>query len=883
MKERKGFTLIEIIAAVIILGIISIIAVITYTNSMQEFRESYYVSLERSLTESGKEFFNDNRNYRPTSIFAAQKVPISILEAKSYIDDIIDYTGKKCDKSSYVIAIKTSKNDYVYHTCLVCSEDTYSNLEDKYCDSVWDDATTVRPSLEEFDDLYVYKNTSQEKLRNKLLASVSITKYDRNGNIIETADGDGVDGVPQILPENIDVVDTSKIGTYIVTYKYNNKSVDRRVHVYENSEPEVVITKTNKYAKTIVEDGVTEDTKTTVYSSGDWAQDINLSFTPGSNFYSESGQKVSQYQWNKDGKWQKICDSIGADGSCTLDYRTEMNEEIAFRVVDTEGNISKETTTVVIRIDRTNPTCTLTKEGTPGVNDWFHSNVIVKFDTIKDQQSMISEAKSGIGFNSIRRGVETYSSSSRTNNVSLQHTDESQYVWYYGFVEDKAQNYATCSTKLRKDTVAPSCTITGHATLNCSDATSNLVKVYFGKDDNSSGGTALNREDTWSGTGTVDSTGVWYLKATDHSGNTYQTFSNYYLVTYNKNGGDADPAKTSEIKRETESADLSQVVRREGYRMIGWHTSSTSTTALSTYTVNSNVTLYAIYIKCAAGYHTNTSGKGCEANTYTVTYKANGGSGADQIQTVTFDAAWKTKAAVFTRTGFTQTGWSTSASGTITHNLDTDQGAYKTVGNLTLYATWRANCSSGYTYQSNGTCLKTYTATTNYSCNSGDSRSGTTCYHSTTYGATYTYSGGCSWVDDGCHGHFSKNDIQQGVGNKSDMPECTGSNGFTGTIKCGYDYPSGTYYKWHDCGKGKHGKVNAAGTGYNCSNNNGDRYTYKESVCKCSGTGSYSCNSGDSLSGSTCTHTTTYTATTYYTCNSGDSLNGTTCTSVYTP
>ena len=135
MKDKKGFTLIEIIAAVIILGIISITALITYTNSMKDFRDSYYESLSRTVMESGREFFEDNRNYRPSTIFSAQKVPISLLESRSYIDDIKDYNGHNCDRSSYVIAIKTGRNDFVYHTCLVCSEDTFTNTDDKYCDS----------------------------------------------------------------------------------------------------------------------------------------------------------------------------------------------------------------------------------------------------------------------------------------------------------------------------------------------------------------------------------------------------------------------------------------------------------------------------------------------------------------------------------------------------------------------------------------------------------------------------------------------------------------------------------------------------------------------------------------------------------------------------
>ena len=617
MENKKGFTLIEIIAAVIILGIISIVAAVTYTSSMREFRDSYYTSLEKTLVESGKSFFDDNRSYRPTTIFTAQKVPISILESKSYVDDILDYNGNKCDRSSYVIAIKAAKNDYIYHACLACSEDTYSNLEDKYCDSSWDDPTTVKPDLVTMDAAYVYKNTSQEKLREKLKTAVSITKYDRNGEIIASVSGDGVDGIPEILPENIDIVDTSKVGVYTVTYKYNNKSVDRRVHIYENSEPEVIIYKTNVYADKVQETVVTEKTETTTYSSGQWAQEINFKFEPGSVFYAESGERISQYQWNKGGQWTKICDVIDSNGSCTLDYRQEMNEEVAFRVVDTEGNISKVTVPVIIRVDRTAPVCTLTvTEGTLGLNDWYHSNIKIGFEVLKDQTSTISEAKSGIEFNSIRRGATVYTQSPRTSSLEALHEDESQYIWYYGFVEDKAQNYAKCSIKVRKDTVKPICSITEHSTIKCTDATSKLIKAYFGKDA-SAEGDSVNFLSEWPTTGVgtspavVDSTGVWYLKATDHSGYTTTVSANYYLVSYDKNGGNTGPTKASEIKRETELADLTPTARKVGWKMIGWHTSKTSQVALDSHTVTNHVTLYAVYKQCNTGEYTDAVGTSC--------------------------------------------------------------------------------------------------------------------------------------------------------------------------------------------------------------------------------------------------------------------------------
>ena len=42
MKNKKGFTLIEIIGAVIIIGIISIIAVITFTGNLRGFISSFF-------------------------------------------------------------------------------------------------------------------------------------------------------------------------------------------------------------------------------------------------------------------------------------------------------------------------------------------------------------------------------------------------------------------------------------------------------------------------------------------------------------------------------------------------------------------------------------------------------------------------------------------------------------------------------------------------------------------------------------------------------------------------------------------------------------------------------------------------------------------------
>ena len=89
------------------------------------------------------------------------------------------------------------------------------------------------------------------------------------------------------------------------------------------------------------------------------------------------------------------------------------------------------------------------------------------------------------------------------------------------------------------------------------------------------------------------------------------------------------------------------------------------------------------------------------ANTYSVTYYPNGGSGSNTNQSVTYNTSWTTKGDIFSRTGYTLSGWSTSSTGGVTHNKNTAQGTWTRTSNLALYAVWTAN-SYTVTYYPNG-------------------------------------------------------------------------------------------------------------------------------------------------------------------------------------
>lgn len=146
-----------------------------------------------------------------------------------------------------------------------------------------------------------------------------------------------------------------------------------------------------------------------------------------------------------------------------------------------------------------------------------------------------------------------------------------------------------------------------------------------------------------------------------------------YKITYNANGGSGAPGSQTKWKDQTLTLSSTKPTRT-GYSFLGWSTSSSATTATysagGSYTANSAATLYAVW----------------KANTYTVSYNANGGSGAPSAQTKTYGVTLTLSGTIPTRTNYTFKGWGTSASATTASY--SAGGKYTSNAAITLYAVW---------------------------------------------------------------------------------------------------------------------------------------------------------------------------------------------------
>ena len=196
---------------------------------------------------------------------------------------------------------------------------------------------------------------------------------------------------------------------------------------------------------------------------------------------------------------------------------------------------------------------------------------------------------------------------------------------------------------------------------------------------------------------------------TDYTVNGDVTFTekwsvNTYLITFKAND-ETDDDYTQTVTYATTAKLKPNTFTREGYTFNGWNLaangSGTGYADKADFTVNeaNGVTLYAQWTP----------------NEYTITYKANGGTGSDYTQTVTFGTTVKLAAAnTFTHTGtglcFAQ--WNTDADGEgANYSAETDFTVTE-ANDITLYARWENIVTRIKNMTESGTIVATGTCTT---------------------------------------------------------------------------------------------------------------------------------------------------------------------------
>lgn len=180
---------------------------------------------------------------------------------------------------------------------------------------------------------------------------------------------------------------------------------------------------------------------------------------------------------------------------------------------------------------------------------------------------------------------------------------------------------------------------------------------------------------------------------------TVTTSETDYTLSYNANGGSGAPASQKVTGVGSATATISSTTpTRTGYNFNGWATSASGSAIYQpggSITISKNTTLYAVW----------------QEKTYTVSYnKGANGTGTNTTATKTYGVVLTLKGAIFTRTGYTQTGWATSDGGSKAYELS---GSYTANKAVTLYPFWTAKTYS-VTFNANGGTVSTTSKTVTY-------------------------------------------------------------------------------------------------------------------------------------------------------------------------
>lgn len=232
---------------------------------------------------------------------------------------------------------------------------------------------------------------------------------------------------------------------------------------------------------------------------------VNLNMT-----VSDEGSGVDSYGMNTSNS--EVYNSIT---QMTLTYDSKSSTYYGF-VKDRAGNVG--TCSKTVKRDSTAPTCSLSKGGTLGDNSWYKSSVNVSFASRNDETSGITSY-----------GISTSSNAVYNGNTRATQTADTKGVTYYGYVKDDAGNTGKCSTRVKKDTVAPTCSLRINGTLGNRSWYRSNVTLSLSRNDKTSGvksyGISTSNSATYNGrasiTQTRDTRGLrYYGYVKDAAGNT---------------------------------------------------------------------------------------------------------------------------------------------------------------------------------------------------------------------------------------------------------------------------------------------------------------------------------------------------------------------------
>ena len=470
--KRKGFTMVELLVTIIILGLLTTLVITSITSILDKSHREYYESQENMLVLAGRDYFADYRSKLPKEVGETSSVTVETLINEKYIDPVKDRNDNDCNfKKSSVTAQKITDKDYQYYVTLICDADKYETTEDradpviKYTPnkksstkpitvkmSVTDDkgVASFRYVITKDDEVIkdsgyqIYTGEIKETFTELGIYRIEGYAIDVSGN--SSVKESGIYSVYKgINCAEVDYSSSTKVETWV------NKNITVNVKVPSNTYRYEISTKKDNGSYTLLNSYIGNGNQRVRFdSNGKYQIKVTLYDNDGNTCsLSSDGYYIDKTaptcnttgapsSWtNKDVTLKGTCSDTGGsgcNGNASKKIDSNTNGKVSpGKVYDKAGN-SVTCPSVTVKVDKTKPTC----KSSGGNSNWTNGSRTIT-GTCSD--------KGGSG---CKGNVSKTISSNTNGSVSP------------GKVYDNAGNSATCSgVTVKIDKTKPTCKSSG--------------------------------------------------------------------------------------------------------------------------------------------------------------------------------------------------------------------------------------------------------------------------------------------------------------------------------------------------------------------------------------------------------------------------------------
>ena len=354
--KKSGFTLLELLATIIILGLLTTIVIGVILPLLNRGNDEYYKNQENMLVLAARDYFADHRSRLPKEIGETSIVTLKELIEGKYIDPIKDKEGVDCDlEKSTVVVQKITDKDYQYYVTLVCNGDNDNEEDDPTYESEKD---KQKPTI-------VF-NPNKESSTNPI--NIKMIMKDNKGiasyrYVVEKDGSEYYDSEYQNYTTDPTINLTEK-GTYRITG-----------YAIDTGGNET----TKKSGEYEIYEGIScsEVTFTSTVESETWVKEnIDVEVSVPSNTYRY------EIELKKDDGTYQIEKTVLGSAKTTITLETSGKHQLKVTIYDRDGNSCNKESEIYY-IDKTPPSCP-TITSTTNANSWTKNNITLTIKPASD-------------------------------------------------------------------------------------------------------------------------------------------------------------------------------------------------------------------------------------------------------------------------------------------------------------------------------------------------------------------------------------------------------------------------------------------------------------------------------------------------------------------